>query len=235
MREAATQPCRHTVRSVPIAASYLSTPTIPRLAKQTQRAGNFRSSAARSTASGVPAPAVQPAGPAEQFHGINQIGRIEIAPVNVILRSRAKRGVSKDGRRHDLAWGPSFETRASFDKLRSALLRTRRMDCVDMIRTSERPQCPPDNSLLFPARATLRSLFGCHDFPARVATEFTCNLFRSLSLLRSSDPGTGRFLRNSLIKSLIAGNWVATALRLAGPQACRADLATVALRGALRV
>src|SRR5882672_1014464 len=32
---------------------------------------------------------------------------------------------------------PSFETRASFDKLRSGLLRTRLMDDVDMIRTTE--------------------------------------------------------------------------------------------------
>jgi hypothetical protein len=32
---------------------------------------------------------------------------------------------------------PSFETRASFDKLRSALLRTRPKDDIDVIRTAE--------------------------------------------------------------------------------------------------
>jgi hypothetical protein len=34
-----------------------------------------------------------------------------------------------------ISLGPSFETRASFDKLRSALLRTRPQDDIDMIRT----------------------------------------------------------------------------------------------------
>jgi hypothetical protein len=33
----------------------------------------------------------------------------------------------------------SFETRASFDKLRSALLRTRLIDDIDVIRTMETP------------------------------------------------------------------------------------------------
>ena len=47
-----------------------------------------------------------------RFHETDQIGRIEINPTNLVLRSRAKRGVSKDGRRHDTRLGPSFETRA---------------------------------------------------------------------------------------------------------------------------
>jgi hypothetical protein len=39
------------------------------------------------------------------FHKTDQIGPIEIDSTNLILRSRAQRGVSKDGRRHDLAFG----------------------------------------------------------------------------------------------------------------------------------
>jgi hypothetical protein len=45
-----------------------------------------------------------------RFHETNQIGRIELDPADLILRSRAQCGVSKDGRRHGLARGPSFET-----------------------------------------------------------------------------------------------------------------------------
>ena len=32
-----------------------------------------------------------------RFHETNQIGRIELDPADLILRSRAQRGVSKDG------------------------------------------------------------------------------------------------------------------------------------------
>jgi len=39
-------------------------------------------------------------------------------------------------RARSLLW-PSFETRASFDKLRSALLRTRLMDDIDVIFTMD--------------------------------------------------------------------------------------------------
>jgi len=55
-------PCRHATNSARAAASYLSTPTISPLPKQSHRAGKSRPSAARSTASGAPAPAAQPPG-----------------------------------------------------------------------------------------------------------------------------------------------------------------------------
>jgi hypothetical protein len=57
-------------------------------------------------------PAARPPGLAWRFHEINQSGRIEITPTDLILRSRAKRGVSKDERRRDLGWGrPSRRAR----------------------------------------------------------------------------------------------------------------------------
>jgi hypothetical protein len=54
-----------------------------------------------------------------------------LKPIDLILRSRAPHGVSKDGHGPQRVW-PSFETRA-----KSALLRTRLLDDIDMIRTSE--------------------------------------------------------------------------------------------------
>src|SRR5882672_7915013 len=61
---------------------------------------------------------------------------------NFVFHFRTRRPRSLRGRlegwprARSRSW-PSFETRASFDKLRSALLRTRLMDDIDMIRTLE--------------------------------------------------------------------------------------------------
>jgi hypothetical protein len=62
---------------------------------------------------------------------------MSISSIDLILRSRAKRGVSKDGPRRRLCKLPSFETRASFDKLRSALLRMRSV-CLSSMRPGAR-------------------------------------------------------------------------------------------------
>ena len=59
-------------------------------------------------------------------------GQLEFKPTDLILRSRAKHGVSKDRCRHDVACG-----RPSRRAQESALLRTRLIDDIDMIRTSE--------------------------------------------------------------------------------------------------
>jgi hypothetical protein len=56
---------------------------------------------------------------------------MEFDPTDLILRSRAQHGVSKDGRQHDLAVAVLRDAR------KSALLRTRLIDDIDMIRTSE--------------------------------------------------------------------------------------------------
>jgi hypothetical protein len=57
---------------------------------------------------------------------------MKLEPTDLILRSRAKHGVSKDG--HGL--GPPFVA-VLRDARKSALLRTRLIDDMDMIRTSE--------------------------------------------------------------------------------------------------
>ena len=48
-----------------------------------------------------------------RFHETNQIGRIELDPADLILRSRAQRGVSKDGRCYGLARGRPSRRRPS--------------------------------------------------------------------------------------------------------------------------
>src|SRR5262249_36606209 len=47
-----------------------------------------------------------------RFRETDQVARDGIQPADLILRSRAKHGVSKDGGWHELGLWPSFETRA---------------------------------------------------------------------------------------------------------------------------
>jgi hypothetical protein len=56
---------------------------------------------------------------------------VEFKPTDLILRSHAKHGVSKDGR------GTALSAAVLRDARESALLRTRVIDDFDMIRTSE--------------------------------------------------------------------------------------------------
>jgi hypothetical protein len=58
--------------------------------------------------------------------------QLESKPADLILRSRAKHGVSKDRRRHHVACG-----RPSSRAPQSALLRMRLIGDIDVIRTSE--------------------------------------------------------------------------------------------------
>src|SRR5271154_4583701 len=77
---------------------------------------------------------------------------IESKPTDLVQRSRAQHGVSKDGRQHHLAYGrPSrrahrnrllpistpMDAEVGQARLRCALLRTRSLDDIDMIRISE--------------------------------------------------------------------------------------------------
>jgi len=55
----------------------------------------------------------------------------------IVRRPRSSRGRLEGWPRARSCLWPSFETRASFDRLRSALLRTRLMDDVDVIRIAE--------------------------------------------------------------------------------------------------
>src|SRR5712691_7535031 len=69
---------------------------------------------------------------------VETIRTIEIKPSDLILRRpRSLRGRLEGWPQARSRLWPSFETRASFDKLRSALLRTRLMDDIDTIRTME--------------------------------------------------------------------------------------------------
>ena len=76
---------------------------------------------------------------ADRFHETNRIERSNFKPSDLIpRRPRSSRGRLEGWPRARSRLWPSFEnlrTRASFDKLRSALLRMRLMDDIDMNRT----------------------------------------------------------------------------------------------------
>jgi hypothetical protein len=147
--------CRHVPRSAPVAVPDISSRRSRRWRNKPIAQKSSGLSAAPSTASGAPAPRCSRQDQDQRSDSMKSIrwtGRNHPRKPYPEEPCEARRLEGWTQARSRL--GPSFETRASFDKLRSALLRTRRMDCVDMIRTSERPQCPPDNSLLFPAPAT---------------------------------------------------------------------------------
>jgi hypothetical protein len=158
------------------------------------------------------------AGLAERFHEISQIGQIEITPTDLILRSRATRGVSKDGCRtisHGAVLRPSRTSGHAHPSTSLGAPSSGRGGWI--VSACFEPRSRWD--LRGPAPTIpCYSLLRRHPLPVR-ATRFPCSrrqgirskLFKSLSRLRPHGPEWGLFLRDSLIKSLIAGNSAATA------------------------
>jgi len=94
-----------------------------------------------------------------RFHETNQIGRIELDPTNLILRSRAQHGVLRLSK--DEGWPlaqprpwPSFET-PTFGRL----LRTRLMDDIDMDLRNPPNQFGPRSGTHFALRLAILTVW----------------------------------------------------------------------------